>query len=84
MKTTTEVYDLVTKDIKRINLLRGGSRSSKTYSLIQIAVKWLLEGTVGGKVLSLESLNPRLFLIDYWRARAALEGREPDRERKPA
>jgi len=52
LKTTTEVYDLVTADIRRINMLRGGSRSGKTYALIQIAVKWLLEGTIGGEILS--------------------------------
>ena len=52
MSTTTEVYHLVTKDVRRINMLRGGSRSGKTYALIQIAVKWLLEGTIGGEVLS--------------------------------
>ena len=46
---TTEVYKLVTSDIKKINLLRGGARSSKTHSLIQMSVRWLMEGYIGDK-----------------------------------
>lgn len=44
---TTEVYNLLTSDLKRINLLRGSARSGKTHSLLQMAVKWLWEGTIG-------------------------------------
>lgn len=46
---TTEVYQLVTEDVKRINLLRGGARSSKTHSLIQMSIKWLWTGEIGNK-----------------------------------
>lgn len=43
----TEVYTQVTSDIKRINLLRGGARSSKTHSLIQMSIRWLWTGYLG-------------------------------------
>jgi len=46
---TTEVYKAVTSDIKKINLLRGGTRSSKSYSLLQMVVKWLWTGEIGNR-----------------------------------
>ena len=49
MEITTEVYKNLTKDIKRINLCRGGARSSKTHSLIQMSIKWLWSGKLGNK-----------------------------------
>jgi phage terminase large subunit len=48
---TTEVYKLVTKDLKKINLLRGGARSSKSYSLEQISLKWLWTGYIGDRLI---------------------------------
>ena len=45
--TPTRVYKDVVKDIKRVNLLRGGTRSTKSFSLTQIAVRWLMYGKVG-------------------------------------
>ena len=47
---TTEVYKLVTSNIKKINLLRGGARSSKSHSLEQMAIKWLWTGKIGDKI----------------------------------
>ena len=47
--TPTRVYNDVVKDIKRVNLLRGGTRSTKSFSLTQIAVRWLMYGKVGNK-----------------------------------
>jgi len=63
---TTEVYDMVTCDIRKINCLRGGSRSSKSYSMIQIAIKWLWTGYIGtrhigtGEALILRETFPSL------------------------
>jgi len=47
--SVTEVYKAVTSDIKKINMLRGGTRSSKSYSLLQMVVKWLWTGDIGNK-----------------------------------
>jgi len=45
--TPTRVYNDVVKDIKRVNCLRGGTRSTKSFSLTQLAVRWLMYGKVG-------------------------------------
>lgn len=42
----TTVFDRLSKT-KRINLLRGGTRSSKSFSLMQMVFLWLLTGKVG-------------------------------------
>jgi len=70
MEETTEVYRKITKDITRVNCLRGGARSSKTRSLIQLAIKWLWTGKIGDKIVFTESregkkipLNKGTFLI---------------------
>jgi len=70
MEETTEVYRKITKDITRVNCLRGGARSSKTRSLIQLAIKWLWTGKIGDRVVFTESrkgekipLNKGTFLI---------------------
>lgn len=63
---TTEVYDLVTSNIKKINLLRGGARSSKSHSLEQMSIKWLWTGYIGehyipkGEALILRETMPAL------------------------
>jgi phage terminase large subunit len=63
---TTEVYKMVTSDIKKINLLRGGARSSKSYSLEQMALNWLWTGYIGkeyipkGEALILRETMPAL------------------------
>ena len=44
---TTPVFDMLWKDQKRINLLRGGSRSGKSYSLTQMVMLWLWTGYIG-------------------------------------
>ena len=43
----TELYTAITEHIDRVNLIRGGARSGKTYALIQMAIKWLIYGKVG-------------------------------------
>ena len=45
--TTTRVYDDVVNNIKRVNLLRGGTRSTKSFSLTQMVVRWLMYGKLG-------------------------------------
>lgn len=45
--TTSRVYKDVTKNIKRVNLLRGGTRSTKSFSLTQMVVRWLMFGKIG-------------------------------------
>ena len=45
--TPTRVYKDVVKDIRRVNMLRGGTRSTKSFSLTQIAVRWLMYGKIG-------------------------------------
>lgn len=49
---TTRVYEAVTSNIKRVNLLRGGTRSTKSFSLTQMAVRWLLYGKIGNQVIN--------------------------------
>jgi len=44
---TSRVYHSVISDIKRVNLLRGGTRSTKSFSLTQLAVRWLIYGKIG-------------------------------------
>ena len=44
---TTRVFESLWQNTKRINLLRGGTRSSKSYSLTQLAVLFLVTGQVG-------------------------------------
>ena len=48
---TTRVYDAVVKDLKRVNMLRGGTRSTKSFSLTQIAVRWLIYGKIGSRLI---------------------------------
>ena len=48
---TTRVFQEIWKNPDRINVVRGGSRSSKSYSLMQIAVMWLMTGYVGNTYL---------------------------------
>lgn len=45
----TNVYERNVASKKRIRLNRGGTRSSKTYSISQILVDWLLTGRIGEK-----------------------------------
>lgn len=45
--TPTRVYKDVAKNIKRVNLLRGGTRSTKSFSITQMAVRWLMYGKLG-------------------------------------
>ena len=47
--TTSRVYKDVIKDIKRVNLLRGGTRSTKSFSLTQLVVRWLIYGKIGNR-----------------------------------
>ena len=44
---TTRVYHDVVNNIKRVNCLRGGTRSTKSFSLTQMAVRWLMYGKIG-------------------------------------
>jgi len=44
---TTRVYRDVVNNIKRVNCLRGGTRSTKSFSLTQMAVRWLMYGKIG-------------------------------------
>lgn len=46
--TATRIYKENNLSTKKINLNRGGTRSSKTYSLVQLAVVWLASAQ-GGK-----------------------------------
>ena len=48
---TSEVYNLLTNDLQRINLLRGSARSGKTHALLQMSIKWLWSGMLGGKAI---------------------------------
>jgi len=41
------VYPRLLANQKRINLLRGGTRSGKTTSMVQMAVRWLKTGSMG-------------------------------------
>lgn len=43
----TEVFRSLWTDQKRINAFRGSARSSKTYSILQAIVYWLLSGKFG-------------------------------------
>ena len=45
----TQVYDNVVNNLRRVNLLRGSARSSKTNSMLAIAVRWLWTGYIGEK-----------------------------------
>ena len=49
--TTSRVYKDVVKDIKRVNLLRGGTRSTKSFSLTQMVVRWLMYGKIGDMII---------------------------------
>jgi phage terminase large subunit len=44
---TSRVYKDVTKDLARYNMLRGGTRSTKSFSLTQMVVRWLMTGKIG-------------------------------------
>lgn len=48
---TTRVYKDVVNDIKRVNMLRGGTRSTKSFSLTQLAARWLWNGKIGNQVI---------------------------------
>jgi len=43
----TKVFEQLWKTQKRINLLRGGARSSKSYSMMQLIYLWLRYGKIG-------------------------------------
>lgn len=45
----TPTFDRIFNIDKRVIALRGGSRSGKSYALMQIVVIWLYTGTIGGK-----------------------------------
>jgi len=45
----TPVFKRIYNVNKRIVCLRGGTRSSKSYSLMQVAVLWLWSGHIGGR-----------------------------------
>lgn len=47
LEATGVHYGLI-EDVRRINILRGGTRSSKSYSLMQLVFIWLFTGKVGG------------------------------------
>ena len=42
-----KVYPRLIVNQKRVNLLRGGTRSGKTRSMIQLLIKWLYTGQMG-------------------------------------
>lgn len=46
LEATRVHFDLV-EDIRRVNLLRGGTRSSKSFSLMQLVFIWFLTGRIG-------------------------------------
>lgn len=48
----TPVFEKNWNSNKRIVINRGGTRSSKTYSLAQIFVLWLISGKIGDKVIT--------------------------------
>ena len=43
----TAVFDAIWGTQKRINCIRGGTRSSKSYSLTQLAIMFLISGRIG-------------------------------------
>lgn len=43
----TEVFKAIWGTQKRVNCIRGGTRSSKSYSLTQLAIIWLISGRIG-------------------------------------
>ena len=45
----TPIYERVRNVNKRVILLRGGTRSSKSYSLMQVVTIWLYTGQIGGE-----------------------------------
>ena len=47
----TGVYFGLVADVRRVNLLRGGTRSSKSFSLMQLAFIWLFTGRIGNYIL---------------------------------
>ena len=46
IKQTEVLKTLMEKPLKRFNLLRGGTRSGKSYALIQLAAMWLMSGKI--------------------------------------
>ena len=47
----TRVHFGLIEDVRRINLLRGGTRSSKSYSLMQLVFIWFFTGRIGDQVI---------------------------------
>jgi phage terminase large subunit len=47
----TRVHFGLIEDLRRINLLRGGTRSSKSYSVMQLIFIWLFTGRIGKHVI---------------------------------
>ena len=45
----SEVYEKNALSKKKIRINRGGTRSTKSYSICQIAVVWLLTGRIGSQ-----------------------------------
>ena len=45
----TEVFKRISQRSERVIMLRGGTRSSKSYSIMQIVTLWLYTGNIGGK-----------------------------------
>ncbi len=45
----TEVFTALWENQARVNMVRGGTRSSKSYSICQIALLWLMFGRVGNQ-----------------------------------
>jgi phage terminase large subunit len=43
----SRVYYSITRELKRYNMLRGGTRSTKSFSMTQLAVRWLMTGKIG-------------------------------------
>jgi len=43
----TRVFVDVSKNLKRVNILRGGSRSGKSHALMQLVYVWLMSGRIG-------------------------------------
>lgn len=47
--TGTPVFQRIVNRNERIIMLRGGTRSSKSYSIMQVVVLWLWSGQIGGE-----------------------------------
>ena len=47
----TPVFERIHNKSDRVIMLRGGTRSSKSYSIMQVIVIWLYTGNIGGQVV---------------------------------